>query len=158
MSGYRLGSLSSLLLLVSVLGSTGCVNEDIELWEMTLEVTVSSDDESIDAGPLFVELLHREVGTGELTYPLALIEAFEAEGPGSFAYSFDYPAHAGIGLVAYAWRDLDGDGVLCAPGAAEEPVGASEVSDLESYNPQVLILLDHTCIGPERFTFPSDTN
>ena len=158
MTGRRLHRLASLLLLLSLLGATACINEDIELWELRLEVTVSSDDESVEEGPLFVELHHREVGTGDLTYPLALIEAFEAVGPGTFVHSFDYPAHAGVGLVAYAWRDLDEDGLLCAPGAEEEPVGASEVTDLESYTPQVLILLERSCIGPERFTFPSDTN
>ena len=148
----------SFLLVGLICLQAGCINEDIELWAVTLEITVVGPKEELAPGFLFVELHQQTTGEGALEYPLALIEAFEVVGQSTFTHSFDYPAHAGFGLVVYVWRDLDEDGLLCAPGASEEPVGASLIESFEDLSANAIITLNQACIGPERFVFTTQRN
>ncbi|MCP4807925.1 MAG: hypothetical protein GY884_21490, partial [Proteobacteria bacterium] len=43
----------------------------------------------------------------------------------------------------------DGDGALCAPGAADEPSGLIEVVDFPAHAVEVELELDAVCEGPE---------
>jgi hypothetical protein len=49
--------------------------------------------------------------------------------------------------VVYGWLDVDGDGVLCAPGAAPEPAGAVEVDGFPAHALGFSLALGSACAG-----------
>jgi hypothetical protein len=124
----------------------GCVNAD-ETWrEIDVVVTV----ESAAPGPVFVDFHHAEVGEGLLAHPLGLIESVDVDGPGGFLHPLLYPAHAGEGLVVYAWQDLDGDGLLCAPGTEHELAGLTTARVDGPFDAVAVVRPSVPCAGAER--------
>ncbi len=126
----------------------GCVNGDLVLQV----IDVSGDVASPESGDVHLELHHAERGDGELAHPLGPIDALTLDSPGPFEHELLYPSSEGRGLVVYAWQDLDGDGVLCAPGADPEPVGAAWFDEIpeDAFALSVELTLDVECLGPER--------
>ncbi len=127
-----------LLLLVLACATT-------ELYQVDIEGEVSA----VQDGPVAISFHFAWWGDGELATPLYAIDSLDIAGPGGFAHTLDYPSAEGEGLVVYAWQDLDGDGELCAPGAADEPAGLVELADFPSHELYVELTLDTPCEGPE---------
>jgi hypothetical protein len=139
-----------LMVLAAVLGLSGCINEDLRLYEVELR---GSFVDELDAGAarVFVEVHHAESGSGEFVRPLGLIERFELDaGERMFEESVLVPVEEGEGLVVYAWLDLDGDGVLCSiDGNRDEPAGLVELGEFPAHAITFELVLDSPCKGPE---------
>lgn len=103
-------------------------------------------------GRLEMRLYHAWALEGELRHPLEFIEAFQPPAA-EFSHRFDYPLDGGEGLVAYAWLDVDGDGVLCTPTDRRDLAGLVAVEELGGGRLQLDIPLTDACRGPEWF-FP----
>lgn len=102
------------------------------------------------SGKLHIKLYFASTGKGILAHPLGIpIKTFTSEKGNTFTHDFEYPIEQGKGLVVYAWRDLDGDGLLCAPGKAKEYAGITEVKDFPKHKVSVQIVLRTPCAGAE---------
>jgi hypothetical protein len=106
------------------------------------------------SGRVTVNLYHAWALQGELRHPLQAIGQFEAT-PGPFTHRFDYPEHEGEGLVAWAWIDLDGDGVLCTPERRVDLAGLAEVQGFPADRVSVTLDLAEPCRGPDWFYPPA---
>jgi hypothetical protein len=104
----------------------------------------------VPRGKVHVGLYHAWSLSGELRHPLQLIESFEAA-PGAFEHTLMYPVGEGEGLIAYAWADLDGDGVLCTPAVREDIAGLAEVAGFPADAVTVTVELTEPCRGPDWF-------
>lgn len=127
----------------------GCFSEDRRVWEVELVGTIAASEGLAGAGAVHVEVHHARSGEGQLGHPLGLVAAFEVDGPGEVREVVEVPIEEGDGLVIYAWLDGDGDGILCAPGAAPEPAGALEVIEFPSHEVSFALVLDAACAGAE---------
>ena len=136
----------ALTLLLTLL-LAGCASDVTALFEVTLTGVVTLDDQTGD--DVYVVLHHASMGEGELEHPLGPIASFEAVLGEPFEHVFDYPSDEGVGLVVYAWVDLDEDGTLCAPGTDEEAAGLVEVADFPAHAVEVTVELTDPCEGPE---------
>lgn len=123
----------------------GCINEDDRLYEVELRGEIVAD--ATAAGVVHLELHHAETGAGSLRTPLGRIDETELAGPGAAAWTTLVPIDEGEGLVLYGWLDGDGDGVLCAPGAAPEPAGVVELADFPAHTLAFTLTLDTPCAG-----------
>ena len=94
---------------------------------------------------------HAESGAGRFTHPLGEFAAFPELGePGAeLRVTARAPVDEGEGLVVYAWLDVDGDGILCAPGVTDEPAGLVEVDLFPAHALSFTLTLTATCSGPE---------
>lgn len=138
-----------LLVLSSFVG--GCINRDVTLHELALAGEIGVAAGLPAAGQLQIELHHAETGTGMFVRPLGLFADFtDAGAPGS-ALDLEalVPIDAGTGLVLYAWLDVDGDGVLCAPGVDDEPAGLARIDGFPAHALEFSLVLDTPCVGPE---------
>ncbi|MBL9040951.1 MAG: hypothetical protein JNM83_05090 [Myxococcales bacterium] len=127
----------------------GCVNDDIVLYETRVRGTVTA----MAAGTLHLEF-HHETSFGQraLAHPLGLFERrvrTVSQSPYSLDETVLYPQQKGDGLVIYGWLDIDGDGVLCAPGKTPEPAGLFRTVGFPSHNVNISLLLDRQCLGSE---------
>lgn len=104
-------------------------------------------------GKVYVSLFHAWSLEGELRHPLQLIESFEAE-PGAVSHQFEYPENDGEGLIAFAWADLDGDGVDCTMTSRGDLSGLSEVPGFPANRVSVSLDLTEPCRGPDWFYPP----
>ncbi len=140
------------LALGGLLLACGCVNESYRWLEVDLRADFAVDPAFEDGGNVHVQthLAVTNPGGGVLSHPLGEIDRFELlEGARSFEGRVEVPLHRGEGLVVYAWLDLDGDGLLCAPGAEPEPAGIAEVEDLSRFEARLTLELSEPCRGPE---------
>ncbi len=140
-----------LLTAALVLAVPACINEDTRLYELDLrgQVTVAAGQPA--SGRLQLELHHAEGGTGMFAHPLGLFAEFsDVAAPGEIlAVRARVPIDEGTGLVVYAWLDVDGDGVLCAPGVTDEPAGSIELADFPAHALTFSLELGTPCVGPE---------
>ena len=118
--------------------------------DLTVEVT--APEEVDPAATVHISVHHAWTGTGELRYPLEIVERWEAN-LGSSNFSFDYPAELGEGLIVYAWVDSDGDGANCTPTVRGDLADLVEVEAFPAEQVSVSLLLDAPCAGPDWF-FP----
>lgn len=134
-----------------MLALTGCINDDLTLYEFALRGTVTVAAGLPTTGPLNLELHHAQSGTGRFTYPLGQFAAFPDIGkPGAeLDLTARAPIDEGEGLVVYAWLDVDGDGILCAPGVTDEPAGLIEVDEFPAHALRFTLTLTSPCSGPE---------
>lgn len=139
----------------------GCGAEEAPPPPISVELTVAiAAPEEIDpASTVHLSVHHAWTGTGELRYPLEIVEGFETS-LGSSTFSFEYPAEGGDGLVVYAWVDADGDGINCTPTARGDLADLAVVEEFPSEQVSVSLLLvsaslllDAPCAGPDWF-FP----
>ncbi|MCA9636860.1 MAG: hypothetical protein KC420_12605 [Myxococcales bacterium] len=137
------------LALLPALPLGGCVNDDVHLYEVTLRGEIQVPRGGPYSGHVHLELRHARSGEGGLAYPLRRITTIELDGVGPFEETFLVPTDEGEGLVAYAWLDRDGDGLLCAPGTSDELAGLREVDGFPAHALEVTILLEHPCAGAE---------
>lgn len=138
--------------IVLLLASQGaCINEDIRLYELELRGRVTVADGLPASGELQLELHHAEGGTGRFAHPLGMFAEFADVGaPGeTLAVDTRVPLDEGSGLVVYAWLDVDGDGILCAPGVSDEPAGLVELADFPAHTLDFSLSLTTPCVGPE---------
>ena len=126
-----------------------CFSADRRLYEVELTGQVALGPGFDGPGRVHLEVHHARTGDGPLARPLALIDAFELDGPGPFTERVLVPLDEGDGLVVYAWHDRDGDGHLCALGAPPEPAALIEVVDFPAHQVSLALLLDAPCAGPE---------
>ena len=101
-------------------------------------------------GKVYVSLFQAWSLEGELRHPLQLIENFEAV-PGTVSHRFEYPENDGEGLIAFAWADLDGDGIDCTPTFRGDLSGLSEVPGFPGDRLNVTLNLTEPCRGPDWF-------
>lgn len=141
-------SLGSLVLSFAV---GGCINRDVTLHELGLVGEVGVAEGLPAAGQLQIELHHAETGTGMFVRPLGLIAGFTDAGAPGTALELDalVPVDDSSGLVLYAWLDVDGDGILCAPGVDDEPAGLVELDGFPAHALEFSLVLDTPCVGPE---------
>ena len=99
------------------------------------------------AGTVHLELHHAYTGEGSLRTPLGRIDETTLDGPGPAAWTTLVPLGEGEGLVLYGWLDVDGDGVLCAPGAGPEPAGAAALSGFPAHTLEFSLALGSACAG-----------
>lgn len=132
---------------LGALALVACINEDRRLYEVELsgEVSVAMGPST---GEVHLELHHASSGEGLLATPLGRIDETELAGPGPAQWTTLVPLGEGEGLVLYAWLDIDGDGLLCAPGAAPEPAGALELVGFPEHALEFSLVLDTPCAGP----------
>ena len=132
----------------------GCAGEEPPPPPISVELTAAiSAPEGVDpAATVHLSVYHSWTGTGDLRYPLEIVEGFET-GLGSSDFSFDYPAELGEGLVLYAWVDADGDGVNCTPTERGDLADLVEVEEFPSEQVSASLFLDAPCAGPDWF-FP----
>lgn len=142
---------------IPLLGGLVACNVTTELYEVTLEGSIQNDGSPSVPGAVTVALFHASSGEGDLAHPLELIERFELDGPGDFSHVFLYPLEVGEGLVVYAWQDLDGDGILCAPGQTLEVAGLVEVNPFPAHSVLISLSLGSPCAGPESLYPPGAT-
>lgn len=132
----------------------GCINDDVELYEVRLRGDASAPSRSGDSGTLHLEFHHRQSsGRGALAHPLGEIDRrtlTAAALPVPIDETLLYPTQAGQGLLVYGWLDLDGDGILCAPGQKNEPAGIVEVQGFPARSLSFNLRLVQPCAGPER--------
>ena len=123
---------------------TGCINEDRVLYVSDLSVDIETSSE----GPITVVFHHARQGDGITGHPLGQIEeaVFDAT---TVEYQLTVPISEGEGLVLYGWQDVDGDGVLCAPGVDDEPSGLVEVTEFPAHALEITLPLDAMCRGAE---------
>ncbi len=134
--------------LLAALTLAGCINEDLELYEVTLSGTVSVAGVISEPGEVHLELHHARTGAGELGTPLGRIDATIETSLGATEWTTYVPLGRGEGLVLYGWLDRDGDGVLCAPGGLPEPAGVVELSGFPDHTIDFSLSLDADCAGP----------
>lgn len=132
----------------------GCAGEEPPPPPISVELMVAiAAPEEIDPGAtVHLSVYHAWTGTGELRYPLEIVEGFET-GLGTSAFSLDYPVELGEGLVVYAWLDADGDGINCTPTARGDLADLVEVEPFPSQQVSASLFLDAPCAGPDWF-FP----
>lgn len=148
-------------LLLSALLTAGCVNGDFRFHEVAVEASIALapefDTPELRGGSDIHFQAHLAVsnpGAGVLEHPLGEFERWVELAPDAGPVERSertllVPLHRGEGLVLYAFLDIDGDGVLCAPGSAPEPAGLIEIGDFPIFDAQVELLLDQPCKGPE---------
>jgi len=136
-------------LTLGLVGLGGCINDDVHLYEVTLQGSVAVAEGAPSDGRIIVELRHESSGEGTLAYPLRPISKFEVDGVGDFEEIVLVPEDEGTGLVVYAWLDADGDGTLCAPGGAQELAGLTVVDDYPAHSLEVALVLAQPCAGAE---------
>jgi len=131
----------------------GCVNEDLRFYEVELSGTITTADPALDGqGEVHLELHHERVGLGEFEHPFGLIESWTlATGEREFTGTGLVPTDNGaVGLVVYAWLDLDGDGVLCSvDGDRSEPAGFVVLDGYPAHSLEFVLTLSEPCKGPE---------
>jgi hypothetical protein len=125
----------------------GCINEERRLYEVELRGEVTSPG-TVRPARVVLELHHAQTGAGPLATPLGFIDATELAGPGPATWTTLVPIEEGEGLVLYGWLDVDGDGLLCAPGGAPEPAGAAEVDGFPGHVLEFSLMLETSCAGP----------
>jgi len=117
-----------------------------------LSVTVAAPEAVDPSATVHLSAHHAWSNTGELRYPLEIVERFETK-LGASNFSFDYPVELGEGLVVYAWVDADGDGIHCTPRQRGDLADLAEVAEFPSRQVSVSLFLDAPCAGPDWF-FP----
>lgn len=140
------------LALVSL--ASGCINDDVLLYEVSVSGQASAPSLPAATGTLHLEFHHQvRAGRDALSHPLGLI-AERTRPPGALPIAFNetllYPTASGDGLVVYGWLDLDGDGILCAPGQTSEPSGIVAPPDFPRHQLDAPLSLSSLCAGPER--------
>jgi hypothetical protein len=122
----------------------------IHLYELDLSGEVVADPPAVEAdGPIQLELHFASQGEGALAHPLGRFAEVTLDAPGPFSARVDVPVDDGEGVVLYGFWDLDGDGVLCALGAPEEPAGLVEVEGFPVHTATVTLTLDQPCAAPD---------
>jgi hypothetical protein len=136
---------------LAALALASCINDDLTLYEFELRGTVSVAPGRPTSGALHLELHHAESGEGRFAHPLGEFAAFPDAGePGvELTLTARAPIDEGQGLVVYAWLDVDGDGILCAPGVDDEPAGLVELTDFPAHALEFSLVLASPCAGPE---------
>ena len=134
-----------------LLSQAACVNEDVQLFELDLRGRVTVAAGLPASGELQLELHHAQGGSGRFAHPLGMFAEFaDAGAPGeTLAVEARVPIDEGTGLVVYAWLDVDGDGILCAPGVTDEPAGLVELADFPAHTLEFSLSLTTPCVGPE---------
>jgi len=112
--------------------------------EVTATVTADAD------APVYGEVLLADTGDGALAVPMLWVADFSLPSPGTLSLTVLVP-DVGEGLAVYAWQDLDGDGLLCAPDGDTEPTGASFSDDFPGTAATLDVALSAPCLGPERY-------
>lgn len=128
-----------------------CINDDVRLYELALRGQVEVADGLPTTGRLQIELHHAEGGAGMFAHPLGLFAEFaDAGAPGDeLELAARVPIDEGSGLVVYAWLDVDGDGILCAPGVTDEPAGLAPIAGFPAHALEFSLVLAAPCVGPE---------
>ena len=127
---------------------TSCVNEDLQLYEVRLRGEVKAP--ALSRGVLHLEFhVAQTLAAAGLGHPLGLIDARTLPMLQPVDETIAYPLSTGEGLVVYGWLDSDGDGRLCAPGAALEPAGVVKVPSALSHEMSFQLVLDRVCAGAE---------
>lgn len=146
-----IGTTTRSLLTLAALALTGCINDDLTLYEFELRGTVTIGAGLPTTGALNLELHHAQSGAGRFTHPLGEFAAAPQLGkPGAeLSVTARAPVDEGEGLVVYAWLDVDGDGILCAPGVTDEPAGLVEVDEFPAHALRFTLTLTSPCSGPE---------
>lgn len=142
------------VVLILALSTSGCGPEPVppkRAVELSGEIRLPPGTAA--TGKVYVSLFHAWSLQGELRHPLQLIESFEAA-PGAFVHRFEYPEEDGEGLIAFAWADLDGDGVHCTMTSRGDPSGLTEVAGFPADRVSVTIDLTEPCRGPDWFYPP----
>ena len=134
--------------LVLALAASACINDDVHLYEVRLHGSILAEDPAA-TGVVHVVLHHAESGAGTTVHPLGPFDAFTVDAPGDYAYTALVPTDDGWGLVVHAFVDVDGDGILCAPGGAIEPAGLARVDGFPAHDLEVDVVLDTPCAGAE---------
>ena len=117
--------------------------------QTTLQLVSLSGAVFTDAdAPVLAEVHQAWRGEGLLQHPGGLLEALPVEDDGTFSAEVLVPVEEGEGLAVYAWQDLDGDGLLCAPGQAEELAGAAAIETLD-FTLTLDVTLTTPCTGAE---------
>ena len=132
----------------------GCAGEEPPPPPISVDLSVAIEAlEDVDpAATVHLSVYHAWTGTGELRYPLEIVDRWETN-LGSSNFSFDYPAELGEGLIVYAWADSDGDGANCTPTVRGDLADLVEVEAFPAEQVSVSLLLDAPCAGPDWF-FP----
>ena len=118
--------------------------------DLTVEIAAAGDIDP--AASVRLSVYHAWTGTGDLRYPLEIVEGFETV-LGTSSFSFDYPVEGGEGLVVYAWVDADGDGANCTPTVRGDLADLVEIEDFPSETVSASLMLETPCVGPDWF-FP----
>lgn len=150
----RFGRLCSMIPVCFALVGLGCAAEEPPAPPISVELAaaIAAPGEVDPAAIVHLSVYHAWTGTGELRYPLEIVERWETN-PGSSNFTFDYPVEGGEGLVVYAWLDADGDGVNCTPTARGDLADLVEVEAFPSEQVSASLFLDAPCAGPDWF-FP----
>ena len=132
----------------------GCAGEELPPPPISVElaVAIAAPEEIDPSATVHLSVHHAWSGTGELRYPLEIVERWETN-LGSSTFSFDYPVEGGEGLVVYAWVDSDGDGVHCTPTVHGDLADLVEIEEFPSERVSASLLLETPCAGPDWF-FP----
>lgn len=117
-----------------------------------LSVAIGASGDLDPSATVHLSVYHAWTGTGDLRYPLEIVERWETN-LGSSNFSFDYPVERGEGLVVYSWVDADGDGANCTPTVRGDLADLVEVEAFPAEQVSVSLLLDAPCAGPDWF-FP----
>lgn len=140
--------------LVVLGGTAGCGSEPAAPTRaVDLQMEIRLPPGVTATGKVYVSLFHAWSLEGELRHPLQLIESFEAA-PGAVSHQFEYPENDGEGLIAFAWADIDGDGVDCTMTSRGDLSGLSEVPGFPADRVSVSLDLTEPCRGPDWFYPP----
>ena len=130
----------------------GCAGDEPPPIPVDLSLEIAAP-EGVDPGAtVHLSVHHAWSNTGELRYPLEIVEGFET-GLGASNFSFDYPVELGEGLLVYAWVDSDGDGIHCTPTNRGDLADLIEIEEFPSQQVSASLFLDAPCAGPDWF-FP----
>jgi len=131
----------------------GCINVESNFYEVALSGQIDVAAGLPNTGEVYLEFHHAQsVGVEELAHPLGEFDRQTIPSIGSTSQTLLYPKDDGAGLIVYGWLDVDGDGVLCAPGQPRiEPAGLVVVSGYPAHSLSFTLMLDTPCVGPEAF-------
>jgi len=132
--------------IVAMMIFAACINEDLRLYEVVLDGTVTVTGGA--TGTVHLELHHAHQGEGPLKTPLGLIAEVTFDAPGAVEWTALVPVDEGEGLVVYGWLDSDGDGLLCGLDASPEPAGVIALAGFPDHALTFALVLDAPCAGP----------
>ena len=123
-----------------------CINTTNTFHQISISGTIENPQEE---GSFFISAHHAWFGEGLLRYPAAEFDQIQSDSP-TFSWLLNVPViEEAEGLILYAWQDRDDDTVFCGLNAEEEFSGITKINDFPTFDAEVSINLDHSCLGPE---------
>jgi len=116
------------------------------LWH---EVVAEVSFEAPSDAPVQLSWYQTWHGVGELARPLRPLGEVTLPNADSVSQVMWVPVEEGEGLSIHAWQDIDGDGLLCAPGTSEDVAGLWVSEEDPDFTLSIILTLAEPCAPAE---------